>query len=170
MISIIAAISDDWGIGKENRLLWHIPDDLKRFKQLTMGKCVIMGKRTWESLPKKPLPGRYNIVITDVPGECIDCSMTAYSIEDAISKCDSGQEIFVIGGGSVYRQFMPVADRLYITHVHRKAEADVWFPRIDRRKWKVIDSQECVSRDEGEIPYSYVIYERKKGRRAPMMP
>ncbi len=166
MISIIVAVSDDWGIGKGNGLLWHLPDDMKRFKQLTMGKCVIMGKRTWESLPKRPLPGRYNIVITDIPGECIDCSMTAYSIEDAISKCDSSQEIFVIGGGSVYRQFMPVADRLYITHVHRKAEADVWFPRIDMRKWKEIERQECISQDENEIPYSYVIYERKKRLRA----
>ncbi|HAX94315.1 MAG TPA: dihydrofolate reductase [Bacteroidales bacterium] len=166
MISIIAAVSDDWGIGKGNGLLWHLPEDLKRFKQLTLGKCVIMGKRTWESLPLRPLPGRYNIVITDVPGECIDCSMTAYSIEDAVSKCDKSQEIFVIGGGSVYRQFMPVADRLYITHVHRKAEADVWFPRIDMRKWKVIDKQECISQDEKEIPYSYVIYGRRKGRRA----
>ena len=91
--------------------------------------------------------------------------MTAYSIEDAVSKCDNSQEIFVIGGGSVYRQFMPVADRLYITHVHRKAEADVWFPRIDRRKWKVIEKQECISQDENKIPYSYVIYERRKGRR-----
>ena len=125
-----------------------------------------MGKRTWESLPRRPLPGRYNIVITDVPGECIDCSMTAYSIEDAVSKCDNSQEIFVIGGGSVYRQFMPVADRLYITHVHKKADADVWFPRIDMRKWRVIEKQECVSQEEREIPYSYVIYERKKGRRA----
>ena len=166
MISIIVAVSDDWGIGKGNGLLWHLPDDMKRFRQLTMGKCVIMGKRTWESLPKRPLPGRYNIVITDIPGECIDCSMTAYSIEDAISKCDSSQEIFVIGGGSVYRQFMPVADRLYITHVHRKAEADVWFPRIDMRKWKEIERQECISQDENEIPYSYVIYERKKRLRA----
>ncbi|MDX9945833.1 MAG: dihydrofolate reductase [Bacteroidales bacterium] len=166
MISIIAAVSDDWGIGKGNGLLWHLPEDLKRFKQLTLGKCVIMGKRTWESLPKRPLPGRYNIVITDVPDECIDCSMTAYSIEDAVSKCDNSQEVFVIGGGSVYRQFMPVADRLYITHVHRKAEADVWFPRIDMRKWKVIERQECISQDEREIPYSYIIYERRKGRRA----
>ena len=74
MISIIVAVSDDWGIGKENELLWHIPEDLKRFKRLTMGKCVIMGKRTWESLPRKPLPGRKNIVLTDVSHECFDCS------------------------------------------------------------------------------------------------
>ena len=106
MISIIVAVSDDWGIGKDNELLWHIPEDLRRFKQLTMGKCVIMGKRTWESLPRKPLPGRNNIVITDIPHECIDCSVTAYSIEDALGKCNRDEEIFVIGGGSVYRQFM----------------------------------------------------------------
>ena len=161
MISVIAAVSDDWGIGKNNDLLWHIPEDLRRFKQLTIGKCVIMGKRTWESLPRKPLPGRTNIVITDVPDECIDCSVTAYSIEDAISRCSQGSEAFVIGGGSVYRQFMPFADRLYITHVHLKAQADVWFPKIDKRKWKVVQKQEHISEDEKKIPYSYVIYERR---------
>jgi dihydrofolate reductase len=162
MISIIVAVSDDWGIGKKNELLWHIPEDLKRFKKLTLGKCVIMGKKTWESLPKRPLPGRKNIILTDVPGECIDCSETAYSIEDALSKCEKGEEVFVIGGGSVYQQFITVADRLYITHVHRKAPADVYFPKIDRRKWKITEREECISEDDNRIPYSYIIYERKK--------
>lgn len=162
MISIIVAVSDDWGIGKKNELLWHIPEDMRRFKKLTMGKCVIMGKKTWESLPKKPLPGRKNIVLTDVPGEYIDCSETAYSIEDALRKCDKDEEVFVIGGGSIYRQLMTVADRLYITHVHRKAPADVYFPKIDRRKWKITEREECISEDDNRIPYSYIIYERKK--------
>jgi len=160
MISIIVAVSEEWGIGKDNDLLWHIPEDLKRFRRLTTGNAVIMGKRTWESLPRKPLPGRKNIVLTDLPGECIDCSVTAYSVEDALSKCDSGEEAFVIGGGSVYRQFLPLADRLYITHVHRKAPANVYFPRIDMRKWKVVEKEEF--REGNEIPYTYVIYERKK--------
>jgi dihydrofolate reductase len=161
MISIIVAVSDDWGIGKDNELIWHIPEDLKRFKRLTMGKCVIMGKKTWESLPKRPLQGRKNIVLTDIPDECIDCSITAYSIEDALSKCGTDEEVFVIGGGSVYRQFMPVADRLYITHVHKKALADIYFPKIDRRKWKISEKEECISEDDNKIPYSYVIYERR---------
>jgi dihydrofolate reductase len=161
MISIIVAVSDDWGIGKENELLWHIPEDLKRFKKLTMGKTIIMGKRTWESLPKRPLPGRKNIVLTDVPDECIDCSVTAYSIEDALSRCERDTEIFVIGGGSVYRQFMEFADRLYITHVHRKAPADVYFPKIDLRIWKVVEKVDSISTGDEKIPYSYVIYERK---------
>src|SRR5665811_1243069 len=102
MISIIVAVSEDRGIGKNNELLWHISEDLKRFKRLTFGNTVIMGKKTWESLPRRPLPGRKNVVLTDVPQECIECSVTAYSIEDALSKCGKEEEIFVIGGGSVY--------------------------------------------------------------------
>jgi dihydrofolate reductase len=161
MISIIVAVSEDWGIGKDNELLWKISEDLKRFKKLTMGNAVIMGKKTWESLPKKPLPGRKNIVLTDNPDECVECSVTAYSIEDALSKCERGEEIFIIGGGSVYRQFMPLADRLYITHVHRMAPADIYFPEIDKNIWKVVEKEEFPSNETTPIPYTYIIYERK---------
>jgi dihydrofolate reductase len=161
MISIIVAVSDDWGIGKDNKLLWHIPEDMKRFKRLTSGNTVIMGKKTWESLPKRPLPGRKNIVLTDDPNECIECSITAYSFEDALNKCEKGDEIFVIGGGSVYRQFMPVADRLLITHVHRKTPADVFFPEIDPNTWKVVDKEEFKASENNSIPYTYIIYERR---------
>jgi dihydrofolate reductase len=161
MISIIVAVSEDWGIGKENELLWHLPEDMKRFKKLTLGNNVIMGKKTWESLPLKPLPGRKNIVLTDVPDEYIDCSVTAYSIEDALSKCEDGEEIFVIGGGSLYRQFMPIADRLYITHVQGRAPADVYFPEIDLKIWKVIEKEEFEVTKTNSIPYSYIVYERR---------
>jgi len=160
MISIIVAVSEDWGIGKDNELLWTISEDLKRFKRLTYGNTVIMGKKTWESLPRKPLPGRKNVVLTDSPGECIDFSVTAYSIEDALKKCENEEEIFVIGGGSVYRQFMPLADKLYITHVHRKAPADVFFPVIDLNIWKIIEQEEYEVSKTNSIPYTYVIYER----------
>lgn len=162
MISIIAAVSKDLGIGKDNELLWQIPEDLKRFKKLTSGNTVIMGKRTWMSLPVKPLPGRRNIVLTDIPGECFDCSETATSVEDALSKCSEDENIFVIGGGSVYHQFMPLADRLYITHIHKKAPADVYFPKIDLRKWKILEKSEDKFNEDSQIPYTYVIYERKK--------
>lgn len=161
MISIIVAVSDDWGIGKDNELLWNISEDLKRFKRLTMGNTIIMGKKTWESLPKRPLPGRKNVVLTDDPNECVDCSVTAYSIEDALSKCDKNEEIFIIGGGSVYRQFMPLADRLYITHVHKKAPADIYFPVIDMNTWKVVEKEEFPASETVAIPYTYIIYERK---------
>ena len=161
MISIIVAVSDDWGIGKDNELLWHISEDLKRFKRLTTGKTVIMGKRTWESLPRKPLPGRKNIVITDIPGENFDSSITVNSIEDAVSKCNENEEAFVIGGGSVYRQFMTIADRLYITHVHGNSAADVYFPKIDPDIWKIIEKEEFTDPDNQIVPYTYVVYERK---------
>jgi dihydrofolate reductase len=161
MISIIVAISEDNGIGKDNDLLWRIPEDMKRFKSLTMGHCLIMGKRTWESLPKRPLPGRRNIVLTDIPNECIDCSITAYSVEDAISKSSGCEEVFIIGGGSVYRQFMPIADRLYITRIHKKAPADTWFPEISEKIWTAVETEEYPG-DKDTIPsYSYIIYQRK---------
>jgi dihydrofolate reductase len=160
MISIIVAVSEDWGIGKDNELLWTISEDLKRFKRLTYGNTVIMGKKTWESLPRKPLPGRKNVVLTDSLGECIDFAVTAYSIEDALKKCENEEEIFIIGGGSVYRQFMPLADRLYITHVHRKAPADVFFPVIDLNIWRIIEKEEFEVSKINSIPYSYIIYER----------
>jgi dihydrofolate reductase len=161
MISIIVAVADDWGIGKDNELLWHISEDLKRFKRLTSGKTVIMGKKTWESLPKRPLPGRKNIVLTDNPNESIENSVTAYSIEDALGKCEKNEEIFIIGGGSIYRQFMLIADRLYITHVHKKAPADIYFPEIDMKIWKVTEKEEFKTEGEDSIPYTYTIYERK---------
>ena len=159
MISIIVAVSEDWGIGKDNELLWHISEDLKRFKRLTTGNTVVMGKKTWESLPRRPLPGRKNIVLTDNSKEIIDNAITCYSIEDALSKCTADEEVFIIGGGSIYRQFMPLADRLYITHVHKKAPADIYFPEIDLNTWKITEEEEFVS-DEG-IPYTYTVYGRK---------
>ena len=161
MISIIVAVSEDWGIGKDNDLLWRISEDLRRFKRLTLGNTVIMGKKTWESLPRRPLPGRKNIVLSDVPGECIDFSITAYSIEDALSKCETDENVFIIGGGSIYRQFMPLADRLYITHVHKKTPADIYFPVIDLKIWKIIEKEDFINTDNGRIPYTYVVYERK---------
>ncbi|MGQ9620035.1 MAG: dihydrofolate reductase [Bacteroidales bacterium] len=161
MISIIAAVSDDLGIGMDNRLLWHIPADLKRFKRLTTGKCVIMGKKTWESLPVKPLPGRKNIVLTDNPNDYFDCDCTAYSVEDALKACNDCDEVFIMGGGSIYRQFMPLAGRLYITHVHDKAPADTFFPEIDPAVWITV-SEESYEGIPGQYPpYTYKIYHRK---------
>jgi dihydrofolate reductase len=161
MISIIVAVSEDWGIGKDNELLWHISEDLKRFKKLTFGNTVIMGKKTWESLPRRPLPGRKNIVLTDDPNESLENSVTAYSINDALDKCGHDEEIFIIGGGSIYRQFMPIADRLFITHVHKKAQADIYFPEIDLNIWKITEKEEFKTDDDVGIPYTYAIYERK---------
>jgi dihydrofolate reductase len=161
MISIIVAVSEDWGIGKNNELLWHISEDLKRFKRLTTGNTIIMGKKTWESLPRRPLPGRTNIVLTDNQNEIIDGSITAYSIKDALDKCQKNEEVFIIGGGSIYRQFMAIADKLYITHVHKKAPADIYFPEIDLKLWQITGKEEFPADESNSIPYTYTIYERK---------
>jgi len=162
MISIIVAIAENRAIGKNNDLLWHIPADLKRFRQITSGHSVIMGKRTWESLPKRPLPNRRNVVITDVPGEQIEGCEMAYSIEEALAKCDPGTENFIIGGASVYRQFLSFADRLYLTFVHKSFEADVFFPEIDFSQWNCIFREDFPEDLSLGFAYSNVTYDRKK--------
>lgn len=162
MISIIVAIAKNLAIGKDNDLLWHIPDDLKRFKKITTGHTIIMGKRTFYSLPKRPLPDRRSIVITDVPGELIEGCEMAWSIDDAVSKCNPAEENFIIGGASVYRQFLPLADRLYLTRVHTPFIGDVFFPEMDLSEWKLL-SREDFPVDPGlGFAYSYEILERIK--------
>ncbi len=160
-ISIIVAIAANNAIGKDNDLLWHISEDLKRFKRLTKDHFVVMGKRTYFSLPTRPLPHRTNMVITDVPGEKIDNCVMAYSIEDAIEKMDPQKENFIIGGGSVYRQFMPLADKLYITRVHKTFEADTFYPEISPDEWKLVDKQDINDDLQNNFTYSFEIYERK---------
>lgn len=162
MISIIVAVATNGAIGKNNELLWHIPGDLPRFKELTTGHCLIMGKRTWYSLPRRPLPDRTNIVLTDDPCECIEGCISAYSVEDALSKCEEGKEVFVIGGGSVYRQFLDIADKLYLTHVHKDFDADTFFPDIDPEEWIEAEREDHERPGEVDFSWSYVTYIRKK--------
>ncbi len=157
-ISIIVAIAQNKAIGKDNQLLWHISDDLKRFKKLTLGHTMVMGKRTFESLPTRPLPNRRSVVITDIPGEQIEGCVMAYSISDAIAKMEPDAENFIIGGGSVYRQFLPLADKLYLTIVKKDFEADTFFEPINYEEWEIVYTQECMSDD---LEYTYIDLERK---------
>ena len=160
MLSIIVAIAENLAIGKDNDLLWHIPEDMKRFKQITLGHTIIMGKRTWYSLPKRPLPNRVSLVITDIPAEVIEGCIMAYSIADAISKCRPSEENFVIGGASVYGQFLPLAYRLYLTRVHKPFEADVFFPEINYTEWKRIHKEDFPFDEKLGFAYSYETYDR----------
>jgi dihydrofolate reductase len=162
MISIIVAIAENHAIGKNNDLLWHIPEDLKRFKRLTTGHTVIMGKKTYASLPRKPLPNRVNIVITDDPGDLFDQCVMAWSVEDALNKSDPSDENFIIGGASVYRQFLPFSDRLYITWVHKSFDGDVFFPEIDFSEWLLVSSEDVPPVKENDFSYSNNIYDRIK--------
>jgi dihydrofolate reductase len=162
MLSVIVAIAENLAIGKDNDLLWHIPEDLKRFKRITSGHTIIMGKRTFYSLPRRPLPNRRSIVISDVPGEMIEGCVMAYSIEDAVLKCDPSEESFVIGGASVYRQFLPLAGRLYLTRVHKHFDGDVFFPEIDPAEWKQISRDDFPFDESLGFSYAYENLERRK--------
>ena len=160
MISIIVAIAENLAIGKNNDLLWHISEDLKRFKMITTGRTVVMGKRTFDSLPRRPLPNRRNVVITDVPGEKIEGCEMAYSITEAINLCPKEEENFIIGGASVYRQFLPFTDRLYLTRVHKPFEGDVFFPEIDFSAWRLISREDFPESGANAFSYSYEVYDR----------
>ncbi|MEJ2594368.1 MAG: dihydrofolate reductase [bacterium] len=161
-ISIIVAIAANRAIGKDNQLLWHISEDLKRFKRITEGHYVVMGKKTFYSLPKRPLPKRKNMVITDIPGEQIEGCEMAYSIEDAISKMDPEKENFIIGGGSVYAQFLSHASKMYITRVDKDFEADVFFPKFDHGDWELAKKEEVEDDPQNDFTYAFETYVRKK--------
>lgn len=159
--SIIVAVAQNNAIGKNNQLLWHISEDLKRFKKITAEHAVIMGKNTYFSLPFKPLPKRRNIVISDIAGEEIPGCIMAYSIEDAIDKADSENENFIIGGASVYRQFFKIAQKLYITRVHSNFEADTFFPEIIETEWKILEIIPQKEIHPDGLKYDFYIYSRR---------
>jgi dihydrofolate reductase len=160
MISIIVAVAQNNAIGKDNGLLWHLPDDLIRFKKITSGHPVIMGRRTWESLPKRPLPNRRNIVISDIPGDRLEGAEIASSIDHALSLCDPSEENFVIGGASVYSQFLPLCKRLYLTKVNKDFEGDVFFPALDPGEWNLLSAENGPPDGKNNFTYVYQVYER----------
>lgn len=157
-ISIIVAVARNWAIGMNNQLLWHIPEDFKWFKKHTAGHPVIMGRKTWMSLPVKPLPGRRNIVITDDPGDCFPGAMCVGSIDEAIGQMDTDGENFIIGGGMIYRQFLPLVQKVYLTIVDKDFDADVWFPELEKGVWQEIFREGHLNEDPG---YTFLIYQRE---------
>lgn len=160
MLSIIVAISENNAIGQKGGLLCHLPADLKHFKEITSGHPVLMGERTYLSLPKHPLPNRRNIVLTDNPQFAAEGVEIVHSIPEAMQLIneDSTAEFFIIGGGMVYRQFFALADKLYITRIHHTwNDADTFFPEIKNNEWQVIRQEDCASDDKN--PYNYTFFE-----------
>lgn len=161
MIAIIAAIDKNNALGFKNRLLFYLPDDLKRFKALTTGHTVVMGRKTFDSLPKGALPNRRNIVLSrstrlELPGAEVYASL-----EEVLLHCADDEQVFIMGGASVYKQAMPLADRLYMTEIDAEAaEADVYFPAIDHELWH--ETKRDVRRADDRHPcnYAFVDYER----------
>lgn len=158
-ISIIVAIAQNHAIGKDNDLLWHISKDFQWFKDKTRGHQVIMGERTLHSLPNGPLPKRNNIVITDKKGKTFEGCTTVYSIEEAIEHCSETEESFIIGGGSIYKQFLPYANKFYLTLVHKDFEADTFF-EVDFSEWKIIERIDVNDDPQNDFTYSFIVYER----------
>lgn len=162
-ISIVAAVADNYAIGKGNKLPWHLPADLKHFRELTTGHAVVMGKRTFESLPNGPLPNRRNVVLTSVMSEGVNEGyFEADSLEDAFYLCEKEEKIFIVGGAAVYRQSLEIADSLYITWVHHEFSADIYFPEVDFSKWEEVSRQDMSADEKNPYPYSFVHYKRKK--------
>jgi dihydrofolate reductase len=159
-ISIIVAIAGNRAIGKDNKLLWHISEDLKRFKRLTTGHTLIMGRNTFLSLPNGALPNRRHIVISDQPGESFEGCEIAGSIDEAIQLAGTDDECFVIGGGMVYAQFLPVAGKLYLTQVHGSFEADTFFPEIDFSQWEEGYSEKVKAGEQNQFGHTYTEYTR----------
>ena len=159
-ISIIVAIAENNAIGKNNKLLWHISGDLKRFKSITSEHCVIMGRNTYLSLPVRPLKNRKNIVISHLyEQDKIDFegAIVVSNIEDALKVADHDKENFIIGGAMIYEQFLPLADKLYLTTVHQNFDADTFFPKINFDEWKIIETEK---HHEHEPPFSYLTLEK----------
>ena len=160
MISIIVAASENGVIGAGGALPWRLSDDLKRFKAVTLGKPVVMGRKTWESIGR-PLPGRQNIVITRQPGfEAAGADVVA-SPEEATAAAGDVDEIMVIGGSQVYDLFLPVAGRVYLTRVHADVDGDAFFGALEKIDWRLVSDEFHTADERNEFDFSIRLYERK---------
>lgn len=160
-ISMIAAMTDDRVIGIKNTLPWKLPNDMKWFRQNTLGKPIVMGRKTFESFGAKPLPGRTNIIITRDQSYTAEDSVVVYSIDEALKAAGDVEEVMIIGGASFYEQMLPKADRLYLTFVHAEIEGDAWFPEFDLNEWNEIESIEHDMDEKNAYPHKFVIFDRK---------
>lgn len=162
-VALYAAVANNGVIGRDGGLPWRLSSDLKRFKEETMGKPIIMGRKTWESFPKRPLPGRLNIVITSTPGFVAEGGEVAGSFEQALqlAKASGAKEAAIIGGASVFREGMAIADRLHVTHVLADIEGDTRFPEILPAQWQETDSQDYPAGERDSYPTRFVVYRRR---------
>lgn len=158
IISLLVAVAENGVIGRDNDLPWHIPADLKRFKRLSMGKPIIMGRKTWDSLGR-PLPGRRNIVITRNPEFEAPGGEVVTSLDEALTRAGNAEEIVIIGGGEIFELAMPVADRIYYTLVHARPEGDAHFPEVDWNQWEAV-AREAGS--DGGLSFEYIDYNRRR--------
>lgn len=161
MLTIICALAANRAIGYQNNLLYHLSADLRRFKALTTGHTIIMGRRTFESLPKGALPNRRNIVLTHQEGLSFEGTEVFPSLQAALDACAPEEDIYILGGESVYAEALPMADRLCLTHVEATPEhADAFFPEFDPMEWRLTDSESHEADEKNAVPYTFADYER----------
>lgn len=160
MIILIAAIAENNALGKNNDLLWHLPKDFKRFKEITSGHHIIMGRKTFESFPK-PLPNRTHVIITRQKDYACEGCIVVQDLEKALDVCPKNEDIFVIGGGEIYSQSIHLADQLDITRVHHSFEADVFFPEIDPEIWELTTEEVHLKDEKHPYDYSFQTFVRK---------
>ena len=165
-ISLIVALSENHVIGRNNKLPWYLPNDLKYFKQVTMGLPIVMGRKTFESIGK-PLPGRTNIVVTrngDWSAEGVRVAHSleeAFSLAESIAEIDGREELMIIGGDQIYQSALPLVDRMYLTEVHAHVEGDAYFPTFERDAWQEIAREDFSAADPNPYDYSFVVLDRK---------
>ncbi len=157
-IALIVAVAENGVIGQDNGLPWRLPGDLKRFKALTMGKPIIMGRKTYESIGK-PLPGRTNIVITRQTDLQLAGCLVAGSLPEACNSV-AADELMVIGGADIYRQALPLARRIYLTQVHASVSGDAWFPELEQDQWREVSREDVPADPQHEHAYSFITLER----------
>ncbi len=161
MITIIAAVAENNALGKDNKLVWHLPDDFKRFKELTTGHYIIMGRKTFESFPK-PLPNRTHIIITRQKKYSPEGCIVVNSIENAILKCPKDEEVFIIGGGEIYKQSLLLSNKIQLTRVHGVVEADTYFPEIDPNNWQLVFEELHKNDDKHNFDFTFQTFLKKK--------
>lgn len=164
-LALIAALAQNRVVGIDNKLPWHLPEDLKYFKRVTTGKAVVMGRKTYESIGR-PLPNRTNIVITrnqdfTAPGiEVVTSLEAALELAENISLINGVDEVMVIGGAQIYEATLPRADRLYLTHVHADVEGDAYFPNVNMNEWKELGREDYAASETNPYDYSFVVYDK----------
>ncbi|GAB2685411.1 dihydrofolate reductase DfrA [Mucilaginibacter koreensis] len=158
-ISIVVAKAQNNAIGKDNQLLWHLPADLKHFKDITSGHTIIMGRKTYDSIGRA-LPNRRNIVVTRQPLQLNGCEVVS-SLNEALKLCSTEAEAFIIGGAQIYKQALPATHRIYLTEIHQEFEADTFFPAISPAEWNEIGREDFEPNEKNPLPYSFITLERR---------
>ncbi len=159
LVTLIVAVADNGVIGRDNTLPWHLPEDLKHFKRITMGKPIVMGRKTYESIGK-PLPGRHNIVVTRDPNYARDGVTVVRDVDTAIRAASDAPEIMIIGGAELFRLFLPRAGRVHLTRVHADVPGDIHWPALDAHEWRLVEGTPFAADERHAYPMTFQVWEK----------